>query len=134
MCRDFLASPRFRESPPQDLSSQGGTKAAEEKRTAETISFCCGKSKSKSDKDPSAFLGKVAAAKDGTCPVSGEEADKDETSTITTGPCCSGCKKKVDAAPRKFLAKIAGKQALLLSTHPRPARCAPRLFSAPGQP
>ena len=56
-----------------------GKKIAEDKQTQLTISFCCGKCKSKFDKDPSAFLGKVAAAEDGKCPVSGEEVDEDET-------------------------------------------------------
>ena len=88
------------------------------------VAFCCGKCKAKFEKDPSAFVAKLPAAKrDGAgeagapvndkCPVSGAAVDAAHTVTHEgrlVGFCCGKCKAKFVADPKAFAAKLPAKK------------------------
>ncbi len=71
-----------------------------------SVEFCCNNCKGKFDKNPKAYLGKVAQAKDGQCPMSGKKA-AGKTSTIEIAVCCNSCKGKVEKNPKSFIGKLA---------------------------
>jgi YHS domain-containing protein len=79
---------------------------AASKEASVDVTFCCDKCKAKFDKDPVAYMEKVADAKEGKCPMSGKDVDAAQKSTITVGVCCDGCKKKVEADPKKYLKDV----------------------------
>ena len=74
------------------------------------VNFCCQRCVAKFEKDPLAFLAKVAKSAKSECPVSGRDIDRAATSSILVAVCCNGCKGKVEAEPREYLARIAKKR------------------------
>jgi len=82
-----------------------GKAANGSKTVSYTVNFCCNNCKGKFDKQPTAFLGKVAKAPKGKCPMSGKAAG-DASTTLTIAVCCGGCKGKFEKNPQAYLGKI----------------------------
>jgi len=84
-----------------------------EKTVSIEVGFCCNNCKGKYDKDPAAYLEKVAKAEDGKCPLSGQ-AVGEAKSTLTIGYCCERCqggaKKDTKAAVAKLAKAMAKKE------------------------
>ncbi len=79
--------------------------AVSEKSTVDvTVEFCCNNCKGKFDKDPVAFLDKVAKGEKGKCIMNGRDASK--TSTLTLAFCCNNCKGKAEKDPKAAVAKL----------------------------
>ena len=78
------------------------------------VGVCCKKCLAKFEKDPSAYVAKVAKIKAGKtvntkCPISGEDVDAKQTVALAganVGLCCKKCAAKFKADPGKFIAKV----------------------------
>ncbi|MBI1372094.1 MAG: hypothetical protein GC159_04955 [Phycisphaera sp.] len=91
--------------PINDKCPMSGKSVDPDKTTSVEVHFCCNNCKGKFDKNPGAYLSKVAKAEEGKCPMSGKDAG-DKVSTVTVGFCCGDCKAKFDKDPKANLAKV----------------------------
>lgn len=89
-----------------DKCPNNGKAINPEKTIDVPVNFCCEKCKAKFDKDPVAFVEKVAKAEEGKCPLSGAKAG-DASSTLTIGFCCGNCQGGAKKDPKAAVAKLA---------------------------
>ncbi|MGB0767494.1 MAG: hypothetical protein ACPGYV_07265 [Phycisphaeraceae bacterium] len=75
-----------------------------EKTSDYKVEFCCNNCKGKFEKNPGAYMDKVAAAEPGTCIFNGRAAKV--STTLTVGFCCGNCKGKFDENPKKYIGKV----------------------------
>jgi len=92
--------------PINEKCANNGKPINPEKTISVDVGFCCNNCKGKFDKDPAAYLEKVAKAADGKCPLSGE-AVGDAKSTLTIGFCCGNCQGGAKKDPKAAVAKLA---------------------------
>lgn len=98
-------------APINDVCPMSGKGVDKAKTTEVEVAFCCGNCLGKFNKNPGAYLEKVAKAPADKCPMSGKGVNAKKTATVTVGFCCGNCKGKFDKAPRKGLAKVKAKKA-----------------------
>jgi YHS domain-containing protein len=74
-----------------------------------TVKFCSDACKTKFEKDPGPFLGKIDKVPNTRCPVDGK-AVKDVEGSLTVAFCCGNCKGTFDADPNKYISKVKAKK------------------------